>query len=263
MAGELKIQVVGFPGTPYRRLKTELKSVHDLQGVVVRFAPSYDDHRSTIGRKEIGEIESNVQDGFVHIAVFPTRDFSSLRNFELDCRVIRLNLVANFRMLTAEQVVEAVRQAAEYEVRWSRVLRPEDWHHPLCLPRPSFEIDRDLGDYWKTCDCYGDTERIGVAHDLVQKVISRHRNSLDRVGTYWLDITSKRFAIDKSHHGLTATQREGKKEFRFTWEVPPGLHFDVTHENVGKAIRIRSFLNQIHFCTRANVNSWGHVHVRS
>lgn len=265
MPAAIKIQVVAFPGTPYRRLRPELEKFQAgglPENLALRFVQSRNDYIAEIGAREVNEIAENVQAGYVHIAAFPTRDMPALRPFELDCRVIKLVVSPNFRTLTADEVGQAVLQATDYEERWCQVVRPDDWHHPLCLPRPSFGVHADIHDYWKTCDCYKETSKLTTANDVLQKVISRHRGSQKGEGTYWVDTHSRRFKVDRALHGMTAAQRNGRKSFRFAWEVPMGFHYDVRHTDEGKKFSIQAAAMHHHGCIRANVNCWGEVWVK-
>lgn len=261
------MQVVAFPGTPYRRLKADFDEFQEKglpNGARLRFVQSRNDYRADIGERELNEIEANVQDGFVHIAILPTRNLALLlEKFQLDCRLIKLGINPNFHDLTAVDAQLSILEAFEYEERWCKALKPSDWHSPLCLPPPSFEVDEDIQDFWRTCDCYRDTPRIAAAHDILQKVISRHKYTKPGAGAYWMDLRSRRFKVDKSMHGMTPAQRAGKKSFRFAWEVPVGLHYDVVHGSDGKKFAIQSN-NQLHQgCLRVNVNPWGHVVVKA
>lgn len=265
MPGEIKIQVAAFPGAIYRRLKPDLEILQREEmpeRAEVRFVQSRNDYLPEIMTAEFRQIEANIQDGFVHIGVLPTRTYDTLRPFTMDCRIVRLDVGGNLQRLSIEEFRSAVFRVVEYEKRWCAVIQPDNWHHPLWLPPPSFEVDSDLKDYWKRCDCYQRTDRIEVAHNLVQSIISKHRVSEKSRGSYWLDIRSRRFRVDKSRHGMTPEERAGKRRFRFASEVPIGFHYDVQRMDEGK-FTICSPAKTHHGCTRVNVNPWGHVVVKA
>lgn len=264
MAAQLRIQVVGFPGTPYRRLKPQLEALQRTgmsEGGALRFVQCRHDHLPEIKREELNQISANVQDGFVHIASLPTRDFRALRKFELDCRIAKLGVDGDLNRLTYESFYEALMSTLDYEKRWCAVLRPEDWHSPLWLPPPSFEVKEDLTNYWRRCDCYQRTELIGDAHNLVQTVASRHRRSEPGQGTVWIDARSRKFRVDRSLHGMSREDRSGLRQFRYTSEVPSGFHYDVTHVE-GRKFWLASAHAVHENCERANVNPWGHCVVK-
>jgi hypothetical protein len=152
--------------------------------------------------------------------------------------------------------------ALDYEQRWCQVVRPKDWHNPLWLPPPSFEVAGDLVNYWRTCDCYGRNENIGQAHDVLHSVTAKHRRSGGGEPTHWVDSRSRRFCVDKGLHGGSAGERSGRKRFRFAAEVPMGFHYDVRRLDK-KPFSINSATASHHGCARANVNPWGHVVVKN
>lgn len=260
---EIRIQVVGFPLKVYRRLKHYKPAWEEglPEGTRVRYVPSRHDYAPRLDRAEINQIAQNVQDGFVHIAALPTRDFRALHIFRFDCRLIRLDVDGDLASIAPDELGKALLSVVTYEQRWCEVVRPTSWHHPLWLPPPSFEVEHDLRDYWNRCDCYATSERLTDANNLLQGVIARHKRSQHGEGVIWLDIRSRRFSVDRSLHGRTPEERAGRRRFRFAAEVPQGFHYDVVHIDRHR-FSIRSVTEEHHGCLRVNVDPWGVVGLR-
>lgn len=264
MVSGIKIQVVGFPGATYRRLKNDLAEWAGKlpADTTIRFVQSRHDRLPQIEQPEVNQIGENIQAGFVHIGVLPTRHFAALRPFQFDCRVIKLAVPSELERLTIADTVAALTQAIEYEQRWCKVAQPDSWNHPLWLPPPSFDVVADLREYWSRCDCYKNTEQLTAANNTLQGVISRYRRSQRGIGHFWVDEKAKQFTPDRSLHGMTPEERAGRRKFRFTKEVPPGFHYDVVRHSGGK-FSICSTTDTHHGCGRVNVNPWGMVHVKA
>src|ERR1700682_575378 len=91
----IKSQLVGLPLDGYRKLKGVFESwTKTLSSEVqLRVCPSLSRHTPKITSADLKAIESNVREGYVHIAVFPCRDWEAVKaRFVLDCRVAKLQL---------------------------------------------------------------------------------------------------------------------------------------------------------------------------
>jgi hypothetical protein len=159
---------------------------------------------------------------------------------------------------SAGSLISALDIVVGYESRWKEVVAPKNSNHPLLLPPPSFAPHREISDYWWYCDCYRETAKIDRANTVLQKVHARHRRSRSGVGKVWIDNDERQFVIDPSRHGLAAGAREGRRLFRFAFEVAADIHYDVTHGQ-GKSFRITDRFGTQIVVTRANVNPWGDV----
>lgn len=257
----MKSQLVGLPLATHRRLQKELqgwasslKPAHE-----VRFVPSKDEHRPIVQLQEIKDVAASVNNGYVHILVVPTRHFSLLLSeFQFDCRISSVQLPGGFKSLQWPTLRSALETCLDFENRWVTRIGPSDLRHPLLLPPPSFHTHSSVGDFWRACDVYGETQRIAAAHDVLQKVCSRHQRRESGIGQYWVDCSNRRFHHDRAAHGLTPEERTGTKRFRFCFPVPQGFHFDVTHE-LGNHFLISDCHGITHKLLRANVDPWGRI----
>jgi len=251
--------VVGLPLRTHRRLKPQFEEwVRSLAPALnVRALPSLAENVPQIGPAEINAIRRNASEGYVHIAVVPCRDQGQVRReFLFDCRVAILDLPSDPLGMPWEAMLSGLTRFMEFEERWSQSIAPRDLHHPLLLPPPSFGPEREVQNYWKTCDTYRDTSTLTTANNTLQRVRALHRRMLSGLGSFWLDCRRLRFRIDPTRHGRTPDERQGIQRHRFCFPVPLGFHFDVEHEDSG-VFTIRDQVGVIHTLRHANVDPWG------
>jgi hypothetical protein len=93
---------------------------------------------------------------------------------------------------------------------------------------------------------------------MLLAVVEKHHRRRDRQDHwYWLDDRSRRYQIDLARHGLSQADRAGVKSYRFCFEVPPGFHYDVTHDYEREfTMDIDGRFQQVSHC---NVTPWSHV----
>lgn len=255
------MQVVGMPLRTHWRLKSHSEIwVSALPASYsVRFLPSLDQDLPRIGARELSMVESSVREGYAHIAIVPTKDWTAVnKEFRLDCRVIRLDLRWDFKSLSWDEFQGALETVLEFEERWCNTVRPRDVNSALLLPPPSFELASELSDIWTKCDCYRDIREITVANNLLQGMSSRHRRSRGGVGPFWMDEAKRIFIVDRGGHARTPDERAGSPRYRFCFELPPGFHYDVTHEARGRFSLTGKDLLYTSI-RRANVDPWGLV----
>ena len=256
----VRIQIVGLPSNVYRRLREWIQawSRELTDAVTVRSVPLMSRSSYSLDANAFNNIDRNVQDGFTHLLIAPVRNFRDVTDrYALDLRLVRLHLPSDLHRLSWDELRPALVQASEYEARWCRVAKPDDTNHPLLLPPPSFETHKTLGDFWNTCDCYGDTERLDAANSALQKAVQIHRKRIEGV-RLWIDCRQRVFAVDRARHGRTLGERRGEHRYRFCYQIPPGFHYDVFH------VRRDTFnlhgRGGTHNSIRgANVDSWGSV----
>lgn len=260
----LRLQLVGMPLRAHRRLSVELREFASrLQPeVLLRAAPSYSESQPDFAKRESEAARLNVQEGYTHLAVVPSRNQKQIqREFRFDCRVILLDLPGDLLRLSWDVLEHALTAAIEFEVQWCGAIKPSDVRSPLLLPEFSFLPERRIGDFWKQCDCYRDRARLTDANNILQAVRSIHRRSKTGVGGYWLDVGRRQFIVDQSYHAPSAEERRELLRFRFCYQVPKGFHYDVTHE-LGERFSIRGSEGVIDRVSRVNVDPWGSMRVK-
>jgi hypothetical protein len=260
----IKLQVVGMPLKTHRRLRPEFdKWVPTVaQDLSVRLLPSSHETIPRIDSSEFHQIQSNIQDGFVHIAIVPSRNQRDAQiRFRFDCRVINLNLSSDCQHITWQEFQDAISESLIYEKKWCTIARPNDTNHPLLLPRPSFEPELSVGDFWRQCDCYREAALLLEANNALQRVKSLHKRIPHGQSSFWEDSRRREFRVDPSRHGLAPEQRRGLKKFRFCFEVPRGFHYDVVHAS-GARFSLTGREEQVYRdINRANVDPWGTVRI--
>lgn len=259
----IQLQVVGLPKKRHMAFDRERRMLQGSppEGIRVRFASS--DH-PTFPVINMKQVQANIQDGFVHLAVVPLRPldferiFSSLRR---DCRLTQLQLRGKPDAITWADLEIALAKVIEFERQWATRIRPTDLRHPLLLPAPSFEAEDDVAHLWDACDCYYTEQSLADATEVIDQFERLHRRSSKNDGPrawFWFDRQNRCFKHDKAGHGRSAMARAGGRQFRFAFEVPADFHFDVRCE--GKPISLRDAAGQLHAAdTHLNVNPWGKV----
>jgi hypothetical protein len=259
----LRLQLAGLPLKTYRRLRPNLERwAADRQSEVqLRISPSNDEYQP---RLQLADIEKNIEDGFIHIAVVLTRETRELlRQQRYRCRTTLLEPQQRPLDVTWNEFQSLLTAAFRFERRWCKAVGPSDLSHPLLLPNVSFEPAVDLNGFWSHCDCYGMTTLLTTAHNFVGRFTSIHRRRSD-TGPYWLDRSGRAFRVDRSLHGRSARERSGRKLYRFCFELPPGFHYDVTGDHGGAFVIDGSDMSEgdvaRHFdVARANVTPFGHL----
>lgn len=250
----------GLPLNAYRDLESEFYSWAEtlMPAIKFRACPLLSKHTPRIYPGDLKDLENIVAEGYVHIALFPCRDWEQVRDrFRFDCRVARLDLPGHLYGINWETVKGALARFLDFETRWCHAIRPRDINHPLLLPPPSFEPATEVRDYWRTCDIYRKNERLTEANNSLQVVVSKHRKA-GGAGTFWLDIRDRRFHVDPTRHGRTPEERAGAEKFRFCFRVPGGFHFDVDHHR-GREFWLTDRFGKTHKVRHANVDPWGSV----
>jgi hypothetical protein len=259
----LRIQLGGLPLKTYRRLRPNLdRWAADRQSELqLRVSPSNDEYQP---RLQLADIEKNIEDGFIHIVVVPTRETRDLvRQQRYRCRTTLLEPEDRALDVGWNEFQSLLTAAFRFERRWCKAVGPSDLAHPLLLPNSSFEPVADLSGFWTYCDCYGTTTLLTNAHNLVGRFSAIHRQH-SNTGSYWLDRAGRSFRVDRSFHGRSERERRGRKPYRFCFEVPPGFHYDVVNDQ-GATFSINGSAtadgNVVRHSNvvRANVTSFGHL----
>lgn len=146
------------------------------------------------------------------------------------------------------------------ESEWTTRVKPSDLGSPLLLPECSFESKGNHLDLWRHATSYGDPENIVSA----EKAIHKFRNTYHRkvnlatFSTYkWVDERDRVYGRDGERHGNPPFPREWK----YSYKIEPGFHFDVTHLD-GRKFVLYDVHRQAHQVTTdsyLNVDPHGYV----
>jgi hypothetical protein len=256
----MNVQFAGLPLNPYRKLKSDFESWAESLSPEVRLraCPSLSEHAPNI-LGDLKNIERNASEGYVHIALFPCREWKRVaERFRFDCRVALLDMPSNIHEINWRAVEAALASFLDFEKRWCRSILPQNLNHPLLLPPPSFEPASAVRNYWGDCDIYRENERLTAANNTLQAVFSLHRKAAEGSGMWWQDARGKCFRPVPHRHGLTPAERAGAERFRFCFKVPGGFHYDVDHHRSQVFLLYDRFGNA-HRVRRANVDPWGSI----
>lgn len=255
----MKIHLFGLPISLHRKLKQESedwrKAVPD--GHNFRATPIYSNELAPLSQSELREIESAVDDGFTHIVLPASRNWGAVKaHFQFDCRVHVARLRNPLRDLTWPILQQALHDMARLDEEWLERFCPTEIRHPLLLPPKFFVTEKATADFWNKCDAYS-RERFAAASGLLEEVERVHRRPDGKGKRNWVDGRGWRYRIDPSMHAPAAKERAGRKSFRFCFEVPPGFHYDVTHDKEGYfRIEIDRRTQSVKHC---NITPWGKV----
>ncbi|MGD0228219.1 MAG: hypothetical protein ABSF71_38440 [Terriglobia bacterium] len=255
----MRVHLFGLPLSTHNRLKEESRNWQDAVPAPHNFrsTPIMSNELGKISQSEIEELAKGVGEGFNHLVLAGMRDWPKVRSsLRFDCRIHIARLREPIRDLTWPLLQEHLRSVVSMDQVWLSKLAPKDLRHPLLLPPPVFATNRDTAEYWQRCDVYSE-ERFTSAEMLLAVVEKHHRRRDRQERWYWLDDRNRRYQIDLARHGLSQADRAGVKSYRFCFEIPPGFHYDVTHDYDGEfTIEIDGRFQRVSHC---NVTPWGNV----
>ncbi len=255
----MKIHLFGLPLSAHRRLKAESSNWDDAvpTGHSFRATPRDSNRRTDFRASELRELSRGIEEGFVHIVIPASRSWNDVqRCLEFDCRVHAARLREPIESLDWGLLRAALHEVVTLDAVWLNVISPKDLRHALLLPPAHFRTNRVTRAYWKRC-CVYSRAQIPGAESLLNLVESHHRRTDGNGVRSWVDNDGRRFRFDPSGHGLSEADRSGVKSYRFCFEIPPGFHFDVTHDT-GRSFEIQ-LDGRSERATHCNITPWGHV----
>ncbi len=147
------------------------------------------------------------------------------------------------------------------ESEWTARVKPSAMNSPLLLPQCAFKCERGHGDMWRHALAYGDMQNIAGAEKAIEDFRDTHHRKLafQNYSKYaWIDAADRIFDEDGPRHGAAPYPRNWK----FSYKVEPGFHYDVTHER-GVRFSVDDFELRSHYVKPGNhLNIDPHGHVR-
>lgn len=140
-----------------------------------------------------------------------------------------------------------IEERLRLEDGWRRRIRPTSHHHALILPSRTFQSSLDP---WTTAQ-RAETER----------ACARAQAEIDAFGGghryqgKWRDHRSLLFDSGGANHGNAPEDRRWK----FTFQLPSGFHFDVTHERGQQFSLVDAGGRRHRFRKYTNVDAHGHI----
>lgn len=255
----MKLHLFGLPLSLHRRLKEESSEWREAlpAGHLFRATPINSNSMGPFSESELCELIDAVGDGFTHIVIPANRDWAEIsRRLRFDCRIHLARLRQPLKDLSWPILQENLHGIVNMDQLWLEKLSPKDVRHALLLPPTVFATNARTAEYWRYCDVYA-IERFASAEELLSEVERQHRRPDGQGNRSWLDSRNRRYKIDLSKHARSEQDRAQRKSFRFCWEVPPGFHYDVTHDtNRAFKIVIDGRLETLLHC---NITPWGNI----
>lgn len=146
---------------------------------------------------------------------------------------------------------QVLRRLLDFERTWREKIRP-NIDSPLLLPEGQFATRPDAKDVWKR------TYRVCEEQDQlddVARMISRFRKH-HRRSEGWQDTRGLLFSQGPHHGGSDLPLWRRRK---FTFRLPQGHHFDVSHEKARSFILEDADGHSVHYRQHANVDAYGYA----
>jgi hypothetical protein len=143
------------------------------------------------------------------------------------------------------------------ELEWAETVKPRDESYCLLLPQCAFSAEAKVAHLWTAATEAG-IERVRLAARASKKFETTHwlpRNSGPRA---WIDTNGRVFDHRGARHGLAPFPRGWK----FSYQVVPGFHFDVT-SNFSRPFHVDAVDGRRHAAiVDAHINIDPHGYVR-
>jgi len=145
------------------------------------------------------------------------------------------------------------------ETEWAIRVKPKDLDSPLLLPECSFAADGRHRELWRHASARESNDILG-AEKAIQSFWKTHRKKVtvsSPIGYKWVDQRDRIYSPDKLRHAIAPFPREWKYSYR----IEAGFHFDVTHSN-GRQFELidaNGRLNRANTGGHINIDPHGHV----
>ena len=140
-----------------------------------------------------------------------------------------------------------IEERLRLEKVWRGVVRPSNRSDALILPRDTFESHKDP---WTTAQ-RAETDRWCARAQREIDSFGEHH----RYRRYWRDEKALLFDFRGQEHGHAPQCRQWK----FTYQLSPGFHFDVCHEHARRFSVVDSDGETRNFRKYTNIDAHGHV----
>jgi hypothetical protein len=152
----------------------------------------------------------------------------------------------------------AITEVLKEELEWNSAVKPQDESCCLLLPECAFVANDAVKHLWAIAAQPG-IERIRGAALASEKFKSMHWLRRDDVRRVWIDQEGKAFDYHGQRHGVAPFPRSWK----FSYQLPVGLHFDVTATD-SRAFKVFDWDKNRHAVSGSkHVNIDPHGYVRS
>ena len=157
-----------------------------------------------------------------------------------------------------DQLFEAINEFLSEELEWINTVKPHDESCCLLLPESAFSAAADVRHLW-TAAAEAGVERIRFAARASERFKCRHWLPHQNGSRGWIDSDDRVFDHRGARHGVAPFPRAWK----FSYQVVPGFHFDVT-SRVSRAFHVHAFDGRRHAVSQPghiNIDPHGYVRV--
>jgi len=242
--------IAGMPNNKARELRQRIEKLATHQTWCLAWIPS---RQNQAGLRTVWGDVKNVADGAdapgSHILAYH-KSVSGRGRYEQEVRFRHRLIWLDHSLLyqgSGDEWWRDIEEKLQLEETWREHVRPPSRRHALILPRGTFASKHDP---WVTAQ-RAETERdVARAHGQIKGFGEDHRQR-----AAWRDQNDLLFDPGGPEHGRVPLSRQWK----FTYQLGPGFHFDVRHER-GRSFTVtdangdgRSFREY------TNVDSHGHL----
>lgn len=230
--------ILGIQLSAVQRIEAALRSDGSgyAEGWKVDYIPAFRRGKEIRGNEVKAALRKAEEMGGAHVMGFSKQD-GKLR------KVIARSIKPYFRFRwlhnsamslygKPSQFVDFVNSILEEEEVWIQKVRPSDERSPLLLPEPCFAVPHPLRLMWSEAAEYGSTERYEAIERRVEEFRDAHWYQVTSGARQWKDARSLVFsrADLRQRHGAAPHPRG----FKYSYAIPEGFHYDVTHEHGSK-----------------------------
>jgi len=197
-----------------------------------------------------------------HICLFHTtrdpnrKSISAEIRLYFRIRILDLSLLTLIKSRSYLEFWEAIKRIIDEEEQWSNCIQPQGTNSPLLLPEKVFVYGNHT-QIWELAQKYGSIEAIPGVKKEIENFKSAFIFTMPKpiAKKAWKDEHDHIFDYAGARHGTAPTPREWK----FSFHIPDGFHFDVTHvRNRSFSISTQGGMVQVAANEHANIDQHGY-----
>ncbi len=238
--------IAGIPRDIQRRVKHALETAPKLPvGWAIKWLPSKNSVPGLAPSQAADAMEMAAAHDGAHLLLFTGRPFEVDRQVRDQIRPhFRVRKLSNHLLAQVphrpETFIGAMVEVLEEEAQWDATVRPRTETSCVLLPECSFEADGPVRNVWALA-FEQDTGRIRAAADAQMRFEAAHWRHVAGGNRRWTDRQGRIFGHSGPRHAIALFPENWKLSYR----VPDGFHFDVTH-NEGRQFTVRDRLGTQH-----------------
>lgn len=156
-----------------------------------------------------------------------------------------------------KELILKILEIIQEEEYWRHNIKPNNVHHPLLLPKDSFNSQCKCKLLWEICDAYGDINNMRDAARKIKIFTNTYQHRMNDGGRGWKDTNNLLFDPNGPQHANATDWHRWK----YSFQLPDGFHYDVNHERK-QAFQIRDAKGIMHPAPAGhhlNIDPHGHI----